>query len=294
MEDEKIIKVGKIASEIKKWIKPKIKRGMLLLEITELIEDKIHELGGQPAFPVNLSINEQAAHYTSSYDDKSIAHGLMKVDFGVHIDGWIADTSFSIDLDDSELNKKLIEASKKALENVEKEISSKMTLGEVGKIIEDTIHSYNFNPVTNLSGHLMDQFELHAGVSVPNIGNKSDYELGENLYAIEPFATNGNGKIHDGQKGNIYMWVEDKSIRSPVAREVLEFIKDNYGSLPFSSKWLVKEFGTKARLALMQLESKGILHNYAILVEEKGKIVSQAENTFLIKKDKVIVTTKEE
>jgi len=83
---------------------------MPLLEIAEKIENKIIELGGKMAFPTNLSINNIAAHYTPSYDDKSLAHGLLKIDLGVHIDGWIADTAFSMDLEDSEENKKLIQS----------------------------------------------------------------------------------------------------------------------------------------------------------------------------------------
>lgn len=294
MEKESIIKAGKIAAEIKNWIMPQIKKDMPLLEIAELIEGKIFELGGEPAFPVNLSINEQAAHYTPAAHDENLAHGLMKVDFGVHIDGWVADTAFSVDFEDSELNKKLIDASKLALDNIENNISSGLTLGDAGKIIEDTIKSYGFNPVTNLSGHLMEQYDLHAGVSVPNVDNNSDFEFGEGLYAVEPFATNGNGRIHDGPKGNIYLWVKDSNTRSPLGREVLEYIKDNFGSLPFASRWLVKEFGSKALLALRQLVNEEIVHHYAILTEERGKLVSQAENTFLVEKDNVVVTTKED
>jgi methionyl aminopeptidase len=292
MSKKSIIKAGNIARDIKKWIRPQIKKGTPLLEIAEKIEEQILELGGFPAFPVNLSINEQAAHYTPKHDDETLANGLLKVDFGVQIDGWIADTAFSIDLENSELNEKLIKASEHALENAEKNISSKITLGNMGKIIEDTINSHGFNPISNLSGHLMEQFDLHAGVSVPNINNQSDYEIGEGLYAIEPFATNGNGKIHDGAKGNIYLWTEDRNVRSPIGRETLEFIKDNFGNLPFASRWVIKELGTKALLGLRQLENEGILHQYPILTEEKGKLVSQAENTFLIEKDKVIVTSK--
>lgn len=292
MNEEAILKAGKIAAEIKEWIKPQIKKGMLLVEIAELIEDKIFESEGDPAFPVNLSINEIAAHYTPCYEDKTIAEGLLKVDFGVQVEGWIADTAFSIDLENSEENQKLIEASKKALENVEKNISSNLTLGETGKIIEETINSYGYNPIANLSGHLMDEFDLHAGISVPNINNNSTTKFEEGLYAIEPFATNGNGVVHDGQKGNIYVWVEDKNTRSPIAREVLEFVKDTFGPLPFSSRWVIEELGVKAKIGLMQLEKEEIFHHYSILTEEKGKLVSQAENTFFIKKDEVIITTK--
>lgn len=292
MNKKDILKAGKIAKEIREWIKPKIKKDMLLLEIAELIENKIYEKDAEPAFPVNLSINEYAAHYTPSHNDETKAYGLLKVDFGVQIDGWIADTAFTLDLEGTEENKKLIKASEEALQNVEKNISSKKTLGQIGNIIETTIKSKGFNPIANLSGHLMKEFDLHAGTSVPNIDNGSTKKLGEALYAIEPFATNGNGSVHDGLKGNIYMWVEEKNTRMPFTREVLEYIKDSYGPLPFAARWVIKEFGPKARLALMQLEKEEILHHFPILTEEKGKLVSQAENTFLIEKDKVHITTK--
>jgi len=294
MKKESIIKAGEIAKEIKLWIKPQIKKGMLLLEIAELIEKKLEELGGEPAFPVNLSINEQAAHYTPSHNDESIAKGLLKVDFGVEIDGWIADTAFTIDLEGTELNKKLIEASKTALTNVEENISSKITLGDIGKIIENTINSFGFNSVANLSGHSLEQYDLHAGVSIPNIANNSNYTLEEGHYAIEPFATNGNGKVHDGAKGNIYVLLGEQNVRSPAARKVLDYIRGTHGYLPFAGRWVIKKLKTTGIIGLRQLENEGIIHHYPILLEEKGKLVSQTENTFLIEKDKVIITTKED
>ena len=121
-QKENILKAGKIAKQIKEWIKPQIKKEMQLIEIAEKIENKIIELGGKPAFPTNLSINEIAAHYTPSYSDETKADGLLKVDLGVHIDGWIADTAFSVDLENSDENKKLIEASEKALKNAKEAV----------------------------------------------------------------------------------------------------------------------------------------------------------------------------
>jgi methionyl aminopeptidase len=292
MEEEKIIKAGKIAVQVKEYAKSIIKEGTPLLEIAEKIDKKIHELGGKPAFPVNLCMDNIAAHYTPSHDDKTLAGGLLKVDIGIHIDGWIADTAFSLDLENSAENKKLIQASEKALENVEKIISKKTTLLEIGKLVEKTINAAGFNPIANLSGHSMEQYDLHAGISIPNVDNNSNIELETGLYAIEPFATNGNGKIHDGVTGNIYILANPKNHRNPFAREVLEYIGETYGQMPFASRWVIKKFGTRALLALRQLESEEILHHYPTLVEEKGKLVSQAENTFLIRKDKVIVTTK--
>jgi len=293
METQKTIQAGEIAKKIKVYAKEIIKKDISLLEIAEKIEDKIHELGGKIAFPATLCINEIAAHCTPSHDDETKASGLLKVDIGVHIEGYIADTAFSLDLENSEENKKLIKASKDALENVEKQINFESTLGEVGKIIEDTINSQGFNPIVNLSGHLMEQYDLHAGVSIPNIDNKSDFELGEGLFAIEPFATPGSGKVQDGRPSGIYQVQNIKNTRSPIAREILGYISEEYNTLPFCSRWLVKKFGTKALLGLRQLEQEKILHHFPQLIESSKAIVSQAENTFLIEKDKITITTKD-
>lgn len=293
MDKEKIIAAGKIASEIKSWIKPQIKKGNKLVEIAEKIESRIIEKGGFPAFPVNLSINEYAAHYTPTTNDETLAHGLLKIDFGIHIDGWIADTAFTLDLEGTEINKKLIKAAEAALQAVEDQLNADTELGEIGYIVENTITSHGFRPIANLSGHSLDQHDLHSGATIPNVANNSDYIFGEGLFAIEPFATNGNGSVHDGPKGNIYLLQSDKLPRSPIARKVLKHIKDNFGTLPFAERWITKQFGRAAKLGLMQLEREGMLHHYPILTEAKGTLVSQAENTFLIEKEQIIVTTKE-
>tara|TARA_Y100000034_G_scaffold45400_1_gene55843 strand:+ start:21083 stop:21958 length:876 start_codon:yes stop_codon:yes gene_type:complete len=290
MNKDKIIKAGEIAKEVKKYAKSIIKKDMLLLEIVELIETKIEELGGKIAFPVNLSINDIAAHYTPDYNDETKAHGLLKVDIGIHVDGWIADTAISLDLEEDSENKKLIEASLKALENATKIIKENTKLNEIGKIIQETIESYDFTPIINLSGHSMEQYDLHSGITIPNINNKQSTPLKQGLYAIEPFATTGNGKVYDGKPSGIYRLINNKNIRSPIARETLKLIEKEYDKLPFCSRWIVKKLGTKALFGLKQLEDNGNLHNYPQLIESSHRKVSQAENTVLIEKEKIITT----
>ncbi|HLD55664.1 MAG TPA: type II methionyl aminopeptidase [Candidatus Nanoarchaeia archaeon] len=291
MENNKIKKAGKIAKEVKDYAKSFIKKDMSLLEIAEKIENKIIELGGKMAFPTNLSINEIAAHYTPAHNDETKAHGLLKVDLGVHIDGWTADTAFSLDLENSEENKKLIEASQKALDNSIKKAKENVKTSEIGKIISETIESYGFSPIINLSGHEMKQYELHAGITIPNFDDNKNTIITKGLYAIEPFASTGNGKIHDGKLSEIYMVINSKNVRSPIAREMLDFILEEYQTLPFCSRWLVKKFGTKALIGLSQLTQNENLHRFSQLVESNNVKVSQAENTILIDEKEVIITT---
>lgn len=292
-DTKKILRAGKIAQDVKEYIKPLIKKGTPLLEIAEKIENKIIELGGRPAFPTNLSINEIAAHYTPPYDDETLAHGLIKIDLGAEIDGFISDTAFSVDLENSKENKKLIEASESALKKAEEVIEKNIQVGKIGKAVQEKIEYYGFSPIINLSGHQIEQYNLHAGLSIPNIDNNQTSEVESGLYAIEPFATNGAGKVKDGKQSEIYLLIDGKNIRNPSAREILEYIAEEYQQLPFCSRWLVKQFGTKALLALNQLEQNGNLHRYAQLVEVNKGIVAQTENTVLIEENgKKTITTR--
>ena len=289
-EKQKALKAGEIAKQVKQFAKSIIKPNMPLLEIAEKIENKIIQLGAKPAFPVNLGINEITAHYTPSYNDETIANGLLKIDFGVQIDGFVADTAFSLDLENSEENKKLIEASEIALKNAIQKIKNEISLGEIGKTIQNSIESKGFSPITNLSGHEMQQYELHAGKTIPNIDNKKTEKITKGLYAIEPFATNGSGKVIEGKPSGIYLLINEKNVRSIEARKILNFIIEEYKTLPFCSRWIVKKFGIKSLFALKQLEKNGNLHQYPQLVEVSHSKVSQAEHTVFVD-DNVIVTT---
>jgi len=290
MEKSKILKAGEIARQVKEYAKSIIKPNVKLLDITDKIESEIIKLGGKPAFPVNLSINEIAAHYTPSYNDETVSHGLLKIDIGVQIDGFVADIAFSVDLENSKENKKLIEASERALSNAIQKFRLGISLGEIGKTIQQTIESEGFVPIINLSGHEMKEYELHAGLMIPNVDNKMPDKITRGLYAIEPFATNGSGRVVEGKPSGIYLLVNDKNVRNNEARKILNFIIEEYKTLPFCSRWIVKKWGTRSLFALKQLEENGNLHNYPQLIEVSKAKVSQAENTILID-DKVIVTT---
>lgn len=292
MDKEKILQAGKIASQVREYARGFIKKDMLLVEIANKIEDKVIELGAKPAFPTCLSINDHAAHYSPSHDDPTTAHGLLKIDFGAHIDGWISDTAFSIDLEGTEENKKLIEASEKALDNAINTIKENVEIREIGKKVNEAMESYGFSPIINLFGHSLEQYDLHAGISIPNFDNQDKEKIISGLYAIEPFSTSGNGKIYDGKPSGIYRLLDDKNIRSPIAREVLELIIEEYQTLPFCSRWIVKKFGTKALFGLKQLEENGNIHHYPVLVENSHKNVAQTEHTILVEGDKITVTTK--
>jgi len=291
-EDIKDIKLaGEIAKKVVDYAKSIIKKGMPLIEIANKVDAKIEELKAKPAFPINLSINEIAAHSTPSWNDETLASGLLKVDIGVQINGWTADTAFSMDLDNNEENKKLIKAAELAVKAGTDKINIGVKVNEIGKDIEKAIKSQGFNPIINLSGHSITQYDIHAGITIPNCDNSQVFALEPGVYAIEPFATNGLGTVRDGKPSGIYKLDREGAVRDTFAREVLQFIVDEYQTLPFCSRWIYKKFGSRGLLALRLIEQAGVLHHYSQLVESgKGK-VAQAEHTvLLLQKEKVITT----
>ena len=283
-------KAGEIAFKSVDFAREIVKKGVLLREIAEKIEEKIIQLGGKPAFPVNLSINEIAAHSTPSFDDSSVAHGLIKVDIGVHVDGHVADTAFSVDLENYEENRKLIKVAEMALKKASEKAGYDVALNEIGGIIEAEIKLHGFSPIQTLSGHSIEIYNLHSGVNVPNYDNGSNIKMEEGVYAIEPFSTNGLGAVRDGKLSGIYHLEEYKNVRDSFARDVLTFIYEEYKTLPFCSRWIHKKFGSRGLLVLGKIEQAGLLHHYAQLVEKGNGKVAQAENTFIItEKEKIVV-----
>ena len=296
VEDEENIadysKSGKIATEVVKYARSIVKKGVPLLEIADKIEEKIIQLGGKPAFPTNLSINDIAAHYTPNHDDKTLASGLIKVDLGVHVNGHVVDTAFSVDLENSSENKKLIEASEKALAGAIKTIKENVEINKIGLAVQNEITALGYSPIRNLSGHEIRKYNLHAGITIPNCDNGNKNELPEGVYAIEPFATNGLGQVYDGGESGIYRYVERKGIRDMTARKILDYIEEEFLILPFCERWIYKKFGIRTAMSLRLLEQAGAISQFSQLIEKNHGIVSQAENTVMILDGKVEVLVK--
>ena len=274
-------KASEIARKVKEYAKSIIKKDALLVEIAEKIEAKIEELGGKPAFPVNLCMNDIAAHSTPALDGKETAKNLLKVDIGVSVEGSIVDFAFSLDLSEEGKYKKLVEASEEALKEALKVIKKDVELWVIGKAIQEKIMSFGFSPIRNLSGHSLGQYTIHAGLTIPNYNNNNSSKLLEGIYAIEPFATLGEGVVQDGKPSRIFRLNERKGVRGMKARKILEFIEKEYKTLPFCERWIEKLFPS-CKFVLSLLVKEKILHEYPQLIEKSRKEVSQAETSVII------------
>lgn len=296
MEEETLnnyLLAGKIAGQALDFGVSLIKPGAKIIDVADHIEKKIAELGGGTAFPVNISFDNVAAHDTAMPNDERVFDKqVVKLDVGVHVNGCVGgDTARTVDLSGSYSD--LVKASQDALAAALKKVQIGITLGEIGKEIQQAIESYGYKPVRNLSGHGIGEWSVHQFPSVPNYDSGDDTELEDGMtIAIEPFASTGVGLI--GEKGipYIHSFTDMKPCRNVVVRQVLKEL-DKYGSLPWTNRWLTRKFPAfKVNYALKEFNQLEILKSYPPLVEkQEGAFISQAEHSLFVG-DKVIVMTK--
>jgi methionyl aminopeptidase len=285
---EKYREAGRILKVVRAEAVELIRVGNSLLKVAEFVENRTIELGGRPAFPCNISRNEEAAHATPKAGDSDVfGKDMVKLDLGVHVDGYIADSAVTVDLSG---NPDLLKAAEEALAAAIDLARPGITTGKIGAVIEDSIRSYGLSPITNLTGHGLSNYEAHEEPNVPNKRVDGGVILREgDVFAIEPYATDGAGLIHeDGSWAEIYSLKIKKPVRLPAVRNVLKQVEE-YRKLPFAKRWLESD---KLDFALIQLEKAEIFHSYPVLIESAGGLVAQAEHTIVITQDGCEVTTK--
>ncbi|MGC9132279.1 MAG: type II methionyl aminopeptidase [Candidatus Micrarchaeia archaeon] len=285
---------GKILEEALKYAKKIIKEGEKKLEIAKRVEEFIKEKNkdAKPAFPLNLNTNYIAAHSTPEYnEEKIIGKELINVDFGVEINGYPTDASFTIDLTNE--NQKLIEASELALKNAISKVKANVEVKEISKEIEETIKKFGLKPIRNLTGHGLQKGIVHAPPEIPNVyeeKNKQKLEEGM-VIAIEPFATDGIGLVKESSKVEIFSYVQDTSFRFRDSQEVLKYIKENFSTFPFAERWINILSRFRVLASLVDLTRNGALQEYPELEEVSGKNIAHSEATLIVEKDSARVLT---
>ncbi|MEM4718379.1 MAG: type II methionyl aminopeptidase [Desulfurococcaceae archaeon] len=289
----KLIRAGDIAKRALQYTSRLVKPGLTMFDIANGIEQYIKEIGGQLAFPVNIGVNHVAAHYTPTPGDKLVIpdNSVVKIDIGVHVDGYIADTAITISF--NPIYEGLIDATRKALEKTIEIIKPGIRASEIGKVIEETIKSHGYKPVKNLSGHGIDRYVIHSGVIIPNYNDYLNiHRLDPGIYAIEPFATNGAGLVEESNLVTIYALKPCKKIPLE-ASSIYNRIYNERKTLPFALRWYTLEIegqGLVSRYINALLRSRCLVE-YPVLVEREKGVVAQFEHTFVLTRKEVIFIT---
>jgi methionyl aminopeptidase len=300
MDDEELeayLKAGRVAAKILKDAERVVKEGTRLIDICEILEGQILEAGCKPAFPCNICINEIAAHYTPAPLEDAIVppNSLVKVDIGVHVNGFIADTARTIVLNDG--LRSLVSAAEDALREAVKIVGPGVPVSDVGSAVEKVLKNWGFKPVWNLVGHQIARYSLHMGTSVPNVGGSDGgrFEV-DGVYAIEPFVTlrEAAGEVSSLQEARIYRCLryrKERGVRAGARRggdgieALVSKIWENYRTLPFAERWLlgILEVPKDRLWSLWEtVKASGFVKGYPILIERTRRTVAQAEHTVLV------------
>jgi methionyl aminopeptidase len=279
---------GEILAQVREEAADRVEVGTGYLELSEWVEDRIRELGGEPAFPLNISTDNEAAHGAAGVDDdRTIGEEMVKLDIGVHIDGWLADTAVTVDFTGTD---EMVAAAEEALDAALEVAGPGAHTGEIGAAIEEVIDGYGYNPVVNLTGHGLGRYEQHTAPNIPNRRVESGVELEPgDVVAIEPFATDAGGKVTEGSTEEIYSLEAERSVRNREARQALEQITEQYRTLPFATRWLDVR---RPEMAIRRLKQADIVHGYPVLKESEGSLVSQKEHTLIVTESGIEVTTR--
>ena len=292
---KKIQKAGKVAAQVRREGAAKFVIGASALEVMDFCEKRILELGGQIAW-AQMAINDIAAHFCPEENDNTILKesDLVKIDIGVHQDGWIADNAMTVEVGGTDKYKDIMKASQNALKAAIKLCRPGVKLWELGEAQMSEAEKFGFTTVTNLCGHSLEQYHTHGGISIPTFNSKNKTELQEGMQiAIEPFVTPGQGLIKEKGIPTIWMIRKDKGVRSPYAKKILEEAKKQ-NRLPFTNRWLTRKFGRgPTALGLRELQKQGIITGYPPLAEVTGSMVAQFEHSMIVR-DKPLVYTKHE
>lgn len=285
------IEAGKAIQKARKEARDIAEPGVGFVEIAEQIEQLIRDEGLHPAFPVNLSVNNEAAHFTPATDtERNLREDdVLKIDIGAHSNGYIADTALTVN--PSGKDQEIVDAVEEVLEKALEFVEPGVTVGELGTFVEKQVPE-NYNIVQNLTGHSLGQFTQHAGLSIPNKANTNNYAFQKgDAVAIEPFLTTGTGTVKNGRDGNIYKLESDRAVRGRTARQLMKKIK-KFKGLPFTTRWM--DLSGKEKMTFRKLLQQNIVRNYPVLQDEEGSIVAQAEHTVLIGADdgENIITTR--
>lgn len=292
---QKYRRAGKIAAEVREEVKRTLSEGTPIIDVCEKIESMIRRKGGKPAFPCNVSVNEVAAHYTSPPGDKRTIpeKSIVKVDIGVHVDGYIADTAVTVCFNSEYEN--LVRVAEEALEKAVGILRHGLSMSRFGSTIQKTIKIRGVKPISNLTGHKIGRYLIHAGKSLPNVSHFSTARVNEGeVYGVEPFTTlpKAAGKVKSGSEAHIFRLSKHKSLKNPYAKQLLNYIRENFQTLPFTERWLQGCVPhDQHKNAFSELLSSKSLVSYPVFIEASGKPVAQAEHTILVVRDGCIVLT---
>ena len=299
---------GLIHKEVRRRIRPILKPGTSLLDLTLAIEKETMELA-KPyhtinkgiGFPCGLSVNECAAHWAPSSNTTIVIDkdDVIKIDYGIEINGWIIDSAFTISFNQKYDN--LLTAIKEATMQGIKTAGVDVDIHDWSRGIGEVMESYdiildgknhNIRAIETLGGHNILNGIIHGGMFLPakDLGSKlpSNYRFKEGVYAIETFGSTGSHITKENGKSTLFRInpnTMSNKISNPKLNTFYSKIYSSFKTLPFCDRY-VETFDSEYEKNLKFLADHNWIHSYPPLCVNKGEYTAQYEHTIMLQDGK--------
>jgi methionyl aminopeptidase len=289
---ESLRKAGRIARDCREWARANIKPGVRLAHILETVEAMMAKEGAAPAFPAQTSRNHVTAHYCSPPGDEQVYEegDCVKVDVGVHVDGWVADNACTVDLSEDGRWGDLISASEEALKIAIATAGVGVCVADIGGNVEAAIQARGFEPVRNLTGHGVARWKVHCAPQIPSYREGRERLQKGMIIAIEPFASTGQGMIEERGKAEVFMLVRPPRKAKGLDKELLKAIQAWRG-LPIARRYFNDFDPAVLEDTLAKLARQGSLMRFPPLVEAPGVMTAQTEHTMIVGAEGIEIIT---
>jgi len=246
------------------------------------------------AFPTSISVNHCVGHYSPLAGDTAVLveGDLVKVDLGVHIDGYIAvvaHTTFATLSTAATTGRKadVVAAAHYAAECAHRLIKPGKKNTDVTEAIEKVAKEFGCESMEGVLSHQMKRFVIDGNKTIINkstLEHKVDeFEFEENqVFAVDIVMSTGEGKSREMEtRTTVYKRAVDQSylLKMKAARYVFNEINNRFPTLPFTVRALDEK---RARLGITECLQHELLFPYPVLYEKQGEVVAQFKFTVLV------------
>jgi curved DNA binding protein len=247
------------------------------------------------AFPTSLSVNHCAGHFSPLADDVTVLKDgdLVKIDLGVHIDGYISVVAHSWVVTSTPQTPTtgrradVICAAYYAGEIAHRLVKPGKKNTDVTEAINKVAEQFKCQVLEGVLSHQMKRFVIDGNkvvISKSTLEHKvEEFEFEENsVYAIDIVMSTGEGKAREMEtRTTVYKRAVDQSylLKMKAARYVFNEINSRFPTLPFTLRALDEKRG---RLGITECLKHDLVNPYPVLYEKQGEFVAQFKFTVLV------------
>ncbi|KAG5282524.1 hypothetical protein AALO_G00056990 [Alosa alosa] len=251
------------------------------------------------AFPTCVSVNNCVCHFSplKSDPDYMLKDGdLVKIDLGVHVDGFISNVAHSFVIGASKDN---IVTGRKADVMKAAHLCAEAALrlvkpgGQNTQVTEawtKIAESFKCTAIEGMLSHQLKQHVIDGEKTIiqnPTEQQRKDHEKAEfevhEVYAVDVLISSGEGKAKDsGQRTTVYKRDPSKQygLKMKTSRMFFSEVERRFDAMPFTLRAFEDE--GKARLGVVECAKHELLQPFSVLHEKEGEFVAQFKFTVML------------